>query len=387
MEYNEYIYSKWNPEAKRDVKGKVVLMDSQNLSEYMNKAVENIVNGIIKATLKNPRETTFLMGYLASSKRAAVRRQGSEKKGEHIPSFLIASITETCNLKCKGCYAREFHSCSDVSAETQLSCEKWGEIFREAEELGISFILLAGGEPLMRKNIIEKAAESKNIIFPVFTNGLMVDDFYIDLFNKNRNLLPVLSIEGYEKETDKRRGQGTYKALMQVMENLHGKGIIYGNSITVTTQNIETVSQDDFIKILSNMGSKIIFYVEYVPAQDGTDHLAPTERERELLEERLTDLRSRYSGILFLTFPGDEKATGGCLAAGRGFFHINAHGGAEPCPFSPQSDTSLKEVNLQEALKSPLFNRLNSEGLLMGNHTGGCMLFDKKAEVDALVKI
>jgi MoaA/NifB/PqqE/SkfB family radical SAM enzyme len=50
--------------------------------------------------------------------------------------------------------------------------------------------------------------------------------------------------------------------------------------------------------------------------------------------------------MIFISFPGDEKTSGGCLAAGRGFFHINSHGGAEPCPASPYSDINVRDSSL-----------------------------------------
>lgn len=56
----------------------------------------------------------------------------------------------------------------------------------------ISFILLAGGEPLLRFDVISEAAKHKSILFPIFTNGLFVADKYMELFDKNRNLLPVI---------------------------------------------------------------------------------------------------------------------------------------------------------------------------------------------------
>lgn len=90
--------------------------------------------------------------------------------------------------------------------------------------------------------------------------------------------------------------------------------------------------------------------------------------------------------MVFIAFPGDEKSSGGCLAAGRGFFHINAHGGAEPCPFSPYSDTSLKEVSLEEALDSPLFRHLQENGNLEKEHIGGCVLFEQRDLVQKLLR-
>jgi MoaA/NifB/PqqE/SkfB family radical SAM enzyme len=142
------------------------------------------------------------------------------------------------------------------------------------------------------------AGKLPEIVFPVFTNGTMLSEDYIKLFDKHRNLIPIISIEGNEETTDLRRGSGD---------------------------------------------------------------------------------------MLFISFPGDEKTSGGCLAAGRGFFHINPQGGAEPCPFSPYSDTSLQKVSLWEALNSPLFCKLRASNVLLADHTGGCVLFEQEATVQNLL--
>ncbi|MBQ6454392.1 MAG: hypothetical protein IJJ14_08575, partial [Coriobacteriales bacterium] len=76
----------------------------------------------------------------------------------------------------------------------------------------------------------------------------------------------------------------------------------------------------------------------------------------------------------------------GCMAAGREFFHINSHGGAEPCPFSPYSDVNVKETSLREAIASPLFNRLQSEGVMSGEHVGGCVLYERRDQVEAILQ-
>ena len=89
--------------------------------------------------------------------------------------------------------------------------------------------------------------------------------------------------------------------------------------------------------------------------------------------------------MVFVSFPGDEKSSGGCIAAGRGFFHINSHGGAEPCPFSPYSDTNVKNTSLREALASPLFAALREQDVLMEEHSGGCVLFGRRETVEALL--
>ncbi|HWQ30850.1 MAG TPA: radical SAM protein [Negativicutes bacterium] len=356
-----------------------------DLYEYLNKGVEDIVGGILKASCRNPRETVFMLKFAKASKAAGMRRESREKRGYPVPAFLISSITSSCNLFCMGCYARANSSCGEGVSWEQLSAERWGDIFREAGELGISFVLLAGGEPLMRRDVIEKAAEAKDIIFPVFTNGTLFNEDYIKLFDENRNLVPILSIEGDREITDDRRGTGTYDILMELMSKFKDKGILFGASVTLTTGNIENVTSRDFYEKLHAKGCKALIFVEYVPVTQETAQLAPTERERGILEAELQKLREKDSDTIFLSFPGDEKYSGGCLAAGRGFFHINTDGAAEPCPFSPYSDTSLKDCTLEQALNSKLFRRLDETGMLVGEHDGGCMLFQKEKEVKALI--
>ena len=74
------------------------------------------------------------------------------------------------------------------------------------------------------------------------------------------------------------------------------------------------------------------------------------------------------------------------MAAGRGFFHINSHGGAEPCPFSPYSDINVRDTSLRAAMKSPLFLALQEEGILIEDHPGGCVLHEKRDRVESLLK-
>jgi MoaA/NifB/PqqE/SkfB family radical SAM enzyme len=361
------------------------VFEMENLAEYLNNGVETIVRQALKASLKNPLESAFILKFMSAQQKASKRRLQAEKEGTHVPPFLIASISSQCNLFCAGCYARANNSISNDVCNQQLGDAEWERIFGEAEEMGIAFMLLAGGEPLMRRNVIGAAARFNSIVFPIFTNGTMIDDGYIRLLNKNRNLVPMLSLEGGREQTDKRRGEGVYGKLTEVISKLSKKGILYGVSITVTKQNLTGVTDEKFIKDLYDDGCKVVVFVEYVPVTDNTGTSAPDSADRMILSERQDMLRAVFEDMLIVAFPGDEEEFGGCLAAGRGFFHINPMGGAEPCPFSPYSDTSLKNCSLQDALKSPLFRKLEMGGLLAGEHLGGCALYGREAEIRELL--
>ena len=305
-----------------------------------------------------------------------------ESQGLHVPPFLIASIASECNLDCPGCYAFAGGICKTVPSADNLSCAEWERIFKEASALGVSFILLAGGEPLMRSDVIHMAASCTDVIFPIFTNGTLIDDAYIGFFEENRNMIPVLSVEGDAPQTDARRGQGVSEKLDAVMERMKRLDLFQAVSITVTTENLRIVTDTEYLKELKRKGCGLVFYIEYVPAEKGTGHLVLSQQQVDQFDQSLAQLKRTFPSMGLVAFPGNEKFMGGCLAAGRGFFHINPAGNAEPCPFSPFSVMNLKNHTIEEVLRSPFFARVRKIGAREAdNHNGGCTLFNFEAEV------
>ncbi|MDR1643099.1 MAG: radical SAM protein [Clostridiales bacterium] len=389
-------------------------MANFQLEQYLSDSMAGLVKSVFLATRQNPKASAFFAKYAFASKKAERIRSDLLKNGEHIPLFLIASITSSCNLLCRGCYDRvraypkiisEAPEKSGVAASArifpvpfrnlgyapntarvchnEMTLADWCRIFCEAETAGVSAILLAGGEPLMRFDVVEEAAKHPAILFPVFTNGTLFNEKHCALFESFRNLVPIISIEGDSNQTDDRRGKGVYEKTKEAMGALAKDGLLFGVSITVTNENLASVTDQNFVGELKASGCRAIIFVEYVPIEESG--LALDDSARLLLDERVGDLR-KQEDMIIISFPGDEKESGGCLAAGRGFFHINAAGGAEPCPFSPYSDTSLKSSSLREALRSPLFTRLREDGYLSKEHSGGCVLFGQEPEVKSLAQ-
>ena len=364
---------------------KMEIAEEFRLEEYLSNSIANIVKSMIALSSFSAKESIYMAKFSKAAQRAAALRKETEERGEHIPPFLIASITHRCNLHCAGCYARSVGTCSDTHTSASMTAEEWGRVFGEAKDLGVSFILLAGGEPLIRKDVLEKAADHPEILFPVITNGTLLGGDYSSFFDKHRNLVPVLSIEGGENTTDSRRGEGVYQTLQSAIAKMKKKRIAFGASMTVTNENLREVTSHEYIQKMEEDGCKALIYVEFVATQKESEKLLLSEEEREYLSGRLAALRSEHKNMVILSFPGDEKHAGGCLAAGRGFFHITPSGGAEPCPFSPYSDRSVKDLPLREVLNSPLFYRLRQSDLLKEEHKGACVLFGRDEEVIQLI--
>jgi MoaA/NifB/PqqE/SkfB family radical SAM enzyme len=254
----------------------------------------------------------------------------------------------------------------------------------EAHELGISFFILAGGEPLVRPEVVDIIMEYPDIIFFMFTNGLLIDEELLTRFKKNRNVVPVLSIEGNEEHTDGRRGEGVFNSLKRIIHMLRKHNIFYSVSVTVTKSNFETVTSNAYISNLVDLGCKFFLYVEYSPVTEDTHHWVISLEQRKMLMERFKEYKKRYNS-LFISVPGDEEEIGGCLSAGRGFVHIGADGALEPCPFAPFSDANVQETPLREALQSDFLKQIRLHHEELEETEGGCALWVKREWVRSLL--
>jgi MoaA/NifB/PqqE/SkfB family radical SAM enzyme len=303
-------------------------------------------------------------------KKAAAIRKGHEDKGLFVPPVIIISITSRCNLACAGCYMKHRGEMSPV----EMSPDTLVSVVEQAAVLGVSVIVIAGGEPLVRIDEILRIAKTfPEILFPVFTNGLLINEAIAEKIAGCRNIVPVVSFEGFRQDTDLRRGKGVYDQLIGTCSLLENKRVFFGCSVTTTRENFIHVTEEAFIREMIRIGIRVFTFVEYVPMESGTENLVLTQEQKETLNAALLVFSQTFPA-LFIGFPGDEEVFGGCLAAGRGFVHISPSGDLEPCPAAPISDSNLVHIPLAEALRSNFLSRIRDEHGLLTESVGGCAL-------------
>ncbi len=344
-----------------------------------DKNIINLFKKAISIMIKHPGKLWFFINAFFYQYRAKQRRNQLLSENIEVPPLLIISITNECNLNCSGCYSKHLHSDHSI----QISKERFKELLEEAGDLGISLILLAGGEPLMRWDLIEIASKYPKIMFPIFTNGLLINNEMVRYFKKHQQLFPVISIEGHEKETDQRRGSGIWDNFQLICDLFKHNQLFWGASITVNKNNYDLVTSDYYLKQLIDKGCSIVFFVEYVAITDQDNRLCLTNEQKINLNPLAIRMMSKYSAM-FVAFPGDEAQYGGCLAAGRGFFHINALGQAEPCPFAPYSDKTIINSSIKDVLKSDLFQFIRDHHHLLKETEGGCALWSNREFLEDL---
>jgi len=347
----------------------------------LNRNLKIFFKDALKITLRRPGLAWSFLRTINWLRKASKIRESWKKKGYLVPPIIIHSITNECNLSCQGCYNRSFFP----STGKELSDEKLRSLTGEAKHLGVSFFVIAGGEPFLRPVLLDIIEEYPEIIFLVFTNGTLIDEVMIKRFKKQKNVVPMISLEGNQEETDKRRGEGTFDKLQQTMTRMKKSGLFFGLSLTLARKNFATITAETFVKRCVSLGCRFLIFLEYTPTQEGTENWVLTGDQRAQVKKLMNKYRSSYPA-LFIAVPWDEDDVGGCLSAGRGFVHINAVGDLEPCPFAPFSDTNVREHSLKDALQSKLCEKIRGVPRLARETGDGCILWKERELVQSLIE-
>lgn len=297
-----------------------------------------------------------------------------------IPWAILLDPTSACNLKCIGCWAADYGNSLNMDLKTLDS------IITQGKELGTYFYIYSGGEPLVRKkDIITLCEKHPDCTFLSFTNGTLIDEEFADEMLRVKNFVPAISVEGFEEETDFRRGEGTFKAVKNAMDILKSKKLPFGISCCYTSKNVDVIGSEEYFDQMIEWGAKFAWFFTYMPVGvDAVTDLIATDEQREFMYHQIRDFR-KTKPLFTLDFWNDGEYVGGCIAGGRRYLHINANGDVEPCAFIHYSDSNIKEKTLIEALQGPLFMQYHNNQPFNNNHLRPCPLLDNPGVLSKMV--
>lgn len=193
-------------------------------------------------------------------------------------------------------------------------------------------------------------------------------------------------MEGFEKDTDMRRGEGTFKEVVRAMDLLKKEGVGFGFSTCYHRYNVDTVGSEEYLDFLIDKGCMFGWYFTFMPiGKDSPTDLLVTPEQRKYMHERIKYFRSKKPAFL-MDFWNDGGHVDGCIAGGRRYLHINASGDIEPCAFIHYSNVNIKDVSLLEGLQSPLFMEYKNNQPFNENHLRPCPLLDNPDQLLNMVK-
>lgn len=323
-------------------------------------------------------ETVVINGTLIGTP-ATMKMQ--DKYQCNVPWAILMDPTSACNLRCTGCWAAEYGN------KLNLSYEQLDSIICQGKELGTYVYIYSGGEPLVRKaDLIRLCEKHDDCAFLTFTNGTLIDDAFADEMLRVKNLVPAISIEGFEEATDFRRGEGTYRKVIEAMTRLKERKLLFGISCCYTSKNVEVIGSEEYFDSMIDMGAKFAWLFTYMPiGAAAVPELIATAEQRKFMYEQIHKFR-KAKPLFTMDFWNDGDAVGGCIAGGRGYCHINANGDMEPCAFIHYSDSNIKEKTLLECYQSPLFMAYRRNQPFNDNMLRPCPVLDNPGRLTQIVE-
>jgi MoaA/NifB/PqqE/SkfB family radical SAM enzyme len=299
----------------------------------------------------------------------------------NVPWAILMDPTSACNLHCIGCWAAEYGN------KMNLSFEQLDNIISQGKKHGTYVYIYSGGEPLVRKkDIIRLCEKHHDCAFLAFTNGTLIDDEFADEMLRVGNIVPAISVEGFEEATDYRRGEGTYQSVISAMKRLKERKLLFGISCCYTSKNSEVIGSEEYFDAMINMGAKFAWLFTYMPiGADAVPELLATAEQREFMYRQIRKFREEKP-IFTMDFWNDGEYVNGCIAGGRSYLHINANGDIEPCAFVHYSDSNIKDKTLIEAYKSPLFQAYRANQPFNSNLLRPCPVLDNPGRLTEMVE-
>jgi MoaA/NifB/PqqE/SkfB family radical SAM enzyme len=300
-----------------------------------------------------------------------IRDRQEKARKIHLPNFLVISPTMRCNLHCRGCYAAEY------GKNEELSYQELDRILNEAKDLGMFFFTFTGGECFVREDLLDLWEKHGDCFFQVYTNGTLLDDRVVQRLLRMGNVALMVSIEGDEAATDRRRGPGMHKRVMEVFDRLREAGLLFGFSATCTSENSGELTSDRFLDQMLEKGCLVGWFFQYIPTGLSPDpSLMASPRQRVQLHERVEQWR-REKPIFLGDFWNDGPYVDGCMAGGERFFHIISNGDVEPCVFAHFAVDNIHGKSLTEVIESPFFKAIrDAQPYDDDNLLRPCMIID-----------
>jgi len=337
-----------------------------------------VLKEVCPSCRKRILENFFVNNMVKSSKASDAFR---EKYGFDPPGTLVLNPSMRCNLRCYGCYTASYTKGSDMDEKLVY------RILDEAKQMGIYFIVISGGEPFFNEMLFRMFEKYNDMFFQVYTNGTLLNEETVEKLCKVGNVMPCISVEGFEKETDSRRGKGTFAKIMIAMDLLKKHDALFGFSATATRENNDLIVCDEFIDFFVKKGCRVGWYFQYIPVgREPNLDLVPTPEQRIARGQKLRDARKRYP-IMLADFWNDGPLIGGCIAGGRSYLNITVNGDVEACAFAHFAVDNIKDKSLTEVLQSDYFKAVRAHQPFNENLLRPCMIIDNPSVLRELVAL
>jgi len=323
----------------------------------------------------------FAYGFGYKGMRSVQRFKKRLRAGQWFPPFLYVSITNSCNLRCQGCWM-------DVNAPaTFLDKDEINRLIGSAKAHGNSFFGLLGGEPFLHPHLFSILEAHPDCYFQIFTNGHFITDKTAAELRRLGNVTPLVSVEGTQAVSDRRRGRpGVLDKTLAGLDACVRHRLITGVATSVCRSNIEDLVSEVWVDELIRRGVHYVWYYTYRPVGPSPSPELALKPDEVLRVRRFAmDMRNRKPiGVVDAYW--DDKGRALCPAVVGISHHIGPWGDIEPCPIIQFAANTIRDNG------GDVFKTVTESAYLDGfrrttaRMTRGCIVLERPDLLRAIVE-
>ena len=280
-----------------------------------------------------------------------------------IPISGSIEITQRCNNHCVHCY-NNLPAGDPKAREAELVLDEYCRILDEIFEAGCLWLLLTGGEILIRRDFFEiyTYARKRGLLITLFTNGTLVTREIADQLAQFPPFSIEITIYGHTRETYEAatRAPGSYERCVNGINLLRDRGLpLKLKTMALTTNKHEIRTLKQFVE--DDLGLEFKFDAMINPRLDCSQspldvRLTPAEVVGLDLEypERVSEWK-QFAGC----FIKPEIDTGHPsnlyrCGAGHNSFAIDPYGKLSPCVLSTTNCYELRKGSFRDGWENHL---------------------------------
>jgi len=281
---------------------------------------------------------------------------------------VILGITRKCNYRCQHCY--EYFN---LAKEDSVPIERWKEIVKDIQNLGVSIIVFSGGEPMLRfDGLLEllECGDKRISDFHVHTSGNGVtSDKALALKSAGLTAAAVALDDYIPNRQDEFRGfDGAYKEATQAIQYFREAGVFPYINMFLRKNLIRSEELWSYFQHIKRLNVGIVSLIEPKPCGryfsiDGSVLLS--EEDRKTITDFFTEANhsrnfKNYPYVAYINYY-EKPELFGCLMGGLSHFYINSMGNVQPCIFLPVTFGNIMEEKfsaiykrMREAIPKPV---------------------------------
>ncbi|MBI2172004.1 MAG: radical SAM protein [Chloroflexi bacterium] len=295
------------------------------------------------------------------------------------PEIVSWNVTQRCNLQCSHCYL-----VAGGSAPAELSFEEGCQLVDQLAASGTRMLILSGGEPLMRRDIVKLAvhASSTGMLVVLGTNGMLLTHTLVRELKDAGVAGAGISLDSVHPERhDSFRGvPGAWKGAVRGIQECVAQGLPVLLQMTALPWNYQEIP--DMVEFAHREGASAfnLYFLVCTGRGETLTDITPQRYEDAL--STLVEAQGHYPQMMVrarcapqIGRVGSQQGSAlvgsaGCLAA-RQYCRITPEGDVTPCPYLPLVGGNVRNGPFAEIWQNaPLFRRLRAE--TPGGKCGQC---------------